>query len=80
MIENPRIQINPFLEMGMGWNNRSANPDPKFITGLGLGLQWEVIEGVNARFDYGISLVAVEDEGNTLQDKGLYFSLRYQPF
>lgn len=81
LTENPRtLQINPFFEMGMGWNNRSANPDPKFIAGLGLGVQWEVIESVNARLDYGIPLVAVEDEGNTLQDNGLYFSLRYQPF
>ena len=81
LTENPRtLQLNPFVEMGFGWNNRSDNPDPKFIAGLGLGVQWEVTEGLNARFDYGIPLVAVEDEGDTLQDNGLYFSLRYQPF
>ena len=66
--------------MGLGWNNRSENPDTEFIAGLGLGVQWKVIEGLNARIDYGIPLVAVEDKGDTLQDNGLYFSLRYQPF
>ena len=81
LTENPRtLQINPFFEMGWGWNNRSDNPDPQFIAGLGLGVQWEVIKGLNARVDYGIPLVAVEDKGDTLQDNGLYFSLRYQPF
>ncbi|MBV6626178.1 MAG: ShlB/FhaC/HecB family hemolysin secretion/activation protein [Rivularia sp. (in: Bacteria)] len=81
LTENPQtLQINPFFEMGLGWNNRSENPDPEFIAGLGLGVQWEVTEGLNARVDYGIPLVAVEEKGDTLQDNGLYFSLRYQPF
>ena len=81
LTKNPQtLQVNPFFEMGLGWNNRSENPNPKFIAGLGLGVQWEVVEGLNARVDYGIPLVAVEDRGETLQDNGLYFSLRYQPF
>jgi len=30
--------------------------------------------------DVGIPLITAEDRGNSLQENGLYFSLRYQPF
>ncbi len=78
---NPRtLQLSPFFEMGAGWNNRIENPDPSFITSLGLGIEWQVFRGLDVRLDYGIPLVEVRDEGDSLQDNGFYFSLRYQPF
>lgn len=81
LTKNPRkLQLNPFVEMGAGWNNRAENPDPGFILGTGLGVQWQPIRGLDLRVDYGIPLIAVQDEGNSLQENGLYFSLRYQPF
>ncbi|MEC4882577.1 MAG: ShlB/FhaC/HecB family hemolysin secretion/activation protein [Scytonema sp. PMC 1070.18] len=81
LTQNPRtLQLNPFFEMGYGWNNQGANPESNFIAGVGLGVQWQVFRGLDIRLDYGIPLVAVEDEGDSLQDNGLYFSLRYQPF
>ncbi|BDA76480.1 surface antigen (D15) (plasmid) [Calothrix sp. PCC 7716] len=81
LTENPRkLQLNPFVEMGTGWNNSGDNPDPGFIIGVGLGVQWQPIRGLDLRVDYGIPLVSVKDKGNSLQENGLYFSLRYQPF
>ncbi|KYC37720.1 hypothetical protein WA1_04160 [Scytonema hofmannii PCC 7110] len=81
LTKNPRqLQLNPFIEMGAGWNNRGDNPDPGFIIGTGLGVQWRPIRGLDVRVDYGIPLIAANDEGNSLQEKGLYFSVRYQPF
>ena len=81
LTKNPRVlQLNPFIEMGAGWNNRGENPDPGFILGTGLGVEWQPFRGLDLRVDYGIPLISVEDEGDSLQENGLYFSLRYQPF
>ncbi|BAZ08373.1 surface antigen D15 domain-containing protein [Calothrix sp. NIES-4071] len=78
---NPRtLQITPFFEIGGGWNNRDSNSDPNLIAGLGLGAEWQVSNGLNVRLDYGIPLIGVSNRGDSLQDNGLYFSLRYQPF
>jgi hemolysin activation/secretion protein len=48
--------------------------------GLGLGLQWQMGDKLNARFDYGIPLTDVQDSDNTLQEDGVYFSVNYSPF
>ncbi len=78
---NPNtLQINPFFEIGGGWNNRDSDPEPNLIAGLGLGIQWQVARGLDVRLDYGIPLVAVRNRGDSLQDNGFYFSLRYRPF
>lgn len=76
---NPEIlQFTPFFEIGGGWNNRTENPDPRFLASLGLGIQWRVSPKLDVQFDYGIPLTSTSDEGNTLQDKGFTFSIRYQ--
>lgn len=78
---NPRtLQIIPFFEIGTGWNNRGENPDPSMLVSLGFGLEWQIFRGLDVRLDYGIPLVGVKDKGDSLQDNGVYFSLRYQPF
>jgi hemolysin activation/secretion protein len=46
----------------------------------GLGLYWSITPALNVRLDYGIPLIAVDDQGDSLQENGFYFSLRYQPF
>ncbi|BAU14821.1 surface antigen D15 [Leptolyngbya sp. NIES-3755] len=78
---NPAIvQLQPFIEFGTGWNNRSDNPDPQWLASLGLGIQWQIAPSLLLRVDYGVPLIQVNDERNALQDKGFYFSLRYTPF
>jgi hemolysin activation/secretion protein len=75
-----RLQLTPFFEIGSGWNNQGVNPDPSLLASVGLGLQWRISPALNLQLDYGVPLRAVSDRGNSLQDNGVYFSLRYQPF
>ncbi len=74
------LQLIPFFDIGTGWNNRGDNPDPQTLASLGLGLQWQPIRGLGLRADYGIPLVGRGDSGNSLQENGFNFSVRYQPF
>lgn len=77
---NPNtLQLTPFFDFGTGWNNRIANPDPRWLAGIGIGLQSQIGQELFLRVDYGIPLIPVENGGNALQDSGVYFSIRYQP-
>ncbi len=81
LTRDPKIlQITPFVEWGSGWNHRGADPDPGAIASLGLGLRWQAAQDLTLRLDYGARLRAIAQPGNSLQDNGIYFSLRYQPF
>jgi hemolysin activation/secretion protein len=76
-----RLQIVPFLEAGYAWNNKTVDPQDDFIAGLGLGLRWRVTQDLDLRLDYGLPLIDIADRGSSLQDSGIYFSLRYNsPF
>ncbi|MGA7935972.1 MAG: ShlB/FhaC/HecB family hemolysin secretion/activation protein [Kovacikia sp.] len=78
---DPKIlQIVPFFDLGSGWNSRGDDPDPKTIASLGLGVRWQIGTDLTLRLDYGIQLNPIDNSGDSLQDNGLYFSLRYQPF
>ncbi len=74
------LQLIPFFDIGTGWNNRGDNPDPQTLASLGLGLQWQPLRGLGLRADYGIPLVGRGDSGDSLQENGFNFSVRYQPF
>jgi len=78
--DSSRLQLAPSFEIGTVWNNRDIDPDPATIASLGLGLRWQMAPDLSLRLDYGIPLISVSDRGNSLQDKGIYFSVRYQPF
>ena len=75
-----RLQLTPFIDAGGGWNNRTENPNPSFLLGTGLGLRWQPNSFVNLRLDYGIPLIDARDEGNSLQENGIYFSVNVLPF
>ena len=78
---NPNtLQLTPFIEFGKGWNNDEPDPENETIASLGLGLRWLIGNAISVRLDYGIPLIDVDNEGDSLQEKGLHFSLRYQPF
>jgi hemolysin activation/secretion protein len=80
LTSDPRVlQLAPFFEIGTAWNNRDINPDPATIASLGLGLRWLITSDLSLRLDYGIPLISVGERGNSLQENGLYFSVRYQP-
>jgi hemolysin activation/secretion protein len=75
------LQIVPFVDFGLGWNS-GANPDPSpnTLVGVGVGLQWQMGDSLNARFDWGIPLVDIRSDKKSLQEQGLYFSINYSPF
>ena len=75
------LQVVPFADFGVGWNS-SENPDPdtNSLVGVGLGLQWQMSDNFNARLDWGIPLIEIEDSDRTLQEDGFYFSVDYSPF
>lgn len=79
------LQVVPFIDFGVGWNS-SGNPDQNInsltntLLGLGLGLQWQMGDRLNARLDYGIPLTDIQDRGRTLQEDGIYFSIVANPF
>ncbi len=78
---NPNtLQLTPFIEFGTGWNNDEPNPENETIASLGLGLRWLIGNALSVRLDYGIPLVDVDNDADSLQENGLHFSLRYQPF
>ncbi|WP_413166792.1 ShlB/FhaC/HecB family hemolysin secretion/activation protein [Capilliphycus salinus ALCB114379] len=81
LTSDPEVfQLVPFFDIGTVWNNRDLDPDPSTISGLGMGLRWQIYPDLLLRLDYGISLVEVDNQDESLQDKGLYFLIRYQPF
>ena len=81
LTSDPRVfQIAPFFDIGTAWNNRGPDPDSSTLASLGLSLRWLIGEDLSLRLDYGIPLIAVYNRGDSLQDNGLYFSVRYQPF
>lgn len=75
------LQIAPFLDAGTIWNNNGdAIASSNTLASIGLGFRWQKGSRLSARLDWGIPLVAVAKQGDTLQDLGIYFSLRVQPF
>ncbi|MBE8987044.1 ShlB/FhaC/HecB family hemolysin secretion/activation protein [Nostoc sp. LEGE 12450] len=74
------LQLIPFFDIGTAWNNRGINADPQTIASLGLGLNWQPLNGLVLRADYGIPFMGTSDRGTSLQDNGFNFSVRYQPF
>lgn len=75
------LQIAPFVDVGTAWNRSGfKNPDPPTLASVGLGLRLQVGSQLTARFDWGIPLVSIQNSRDTLQERGLYFSLIYTPF
>lgn len=76
------LQVAPFVDFGVGWNNsgEKANPDSDKLLGAGLGLIWQMGDRLNVRLDYGIPLINVGGGDRTFQEKGIYFRINYFAF
>jgi len=74
------LQLTPFVDIGAGWNrDGNSNPSSNTLVGIGLGLLWRQGDNFSARLDWGIPIVSVDSEKRTLQENGIYFSIRYSP-
>jgi hemolysin activation/secretion protein len=74
------LQIIPFVDFGVGWNETGENPDPNTLLSAGLGFDWQMGDDFNARLDYGIPLLESPSTGDSWQENGVVFSIRYEPF
>lgn len=73
------FQLSPFIDMGVVFNSNNPNQvgENNFIIGLGLGLLWEPLPGLNLRLDYAPPIIDL-NRGDDIQDHGFFFSLNYQ--
>lgn len=83
--ENNLLQLAPFVDFGTTWDRGGRDeptnePETNTLLSLGLGLRLQLQERLTARFDWGIPLITLEGEKNSLQENGLYFSVIYNPF
>jgi hemolysin activation/secretion protein len=74
------LQITPFFDFGTAWSDEELDLDPATLASLGVGLDWQIIPDLSLLVDYGIPLIESNNDGNTLQDNGFYFSIQYYPF
>jgi hemolysin activation/secretion protein len=75
---NQLLQVVPFLDFGVAWNN-SNNPNimNNTIASGGLGLRYQNGNNFVAKIDYGIPLTIIDINRRTGQEQGFYFSLGY---
>ena len=75
------FQVIPFLDIGTGWNvGETSVPSPSTLASLGFGLLWQQSDKFSARIDWGIPLTEYDQQGNTWQENGVYFSVIYNFF
>jgi hemolysin activation/secretion protein len=75
------LAVVPFTDFGTVWSDKeSANQEEDTVVSVGVGLQLDISDRLNARLDWGIPLVEVKDRDRTLQEDGIYFSVEYLPF
>ncbi|NER83332.1 MAG: ShlB/FhaC/HecB family hemolysin secretion/activation protein, partial [Leptolyngbya sp. SIO1D8] len=73
---NGILHIVPFVDVGTVWDNGDAPAfDPNVLAATGLGLRWQQ-EHISMRLDWGIPLIEDNNQGNSLQENGIYFSLQ----
>lgn len=78
---NSLVQVEPFVDVGTVWNQSGGSTlTTTTLASTGLGLRWQVVDRLTARFVWGIPLVSVPRSSNTWQENGLYFSIVYTPF
>jgi hemolysin activation/secretion protein len=53
-------------------------PRQNSLVTAGLGLIFTPTKNLQARLDYGIPLINLDDRGNNIQDNGFHFRLGYQ--
>ena len=71
------VQIAPFFDFGTVWNSDDLEINNATLPALGIGLNFSRGNNFNARLDWGIPLVDIGTESNSLQEDGIYFSLDY---
>ena len=71
---NILLQVAPFVDSGLVWNNVADNPNPNALVGVGAGLLFQYGRA-SLRLDWGIPLTTLDESGNSSDEQGLYFTL-----
>lgn len=74
------LQLTPFIDFGKVWNSDDFELDTNTLVSTGIGLRLQISDYFASRLDWGIPLVDLDTEGNSLQEDGVYFSLEVKPF
>ena len=76
------LQVTPFVDIGTAWNNSSSRNenDTDTLAAVGFGLRWSQGNNLTAAIEWGIPLVSVDNQTDTLQENGVYFTLQYNLF
>ena len=73
------LELAPFVDFGTVWNNDDLDLEESVLSSVGLGLRL-LVGNFAARFDWGIPLVNLNIDEDTLQEQSVYFSVEYKPF
>lgn len=74
-----QLQLAPFFDIGTVWNDSSTiDISPQTIYSVGMGLNLSVGNNLQGRLDWGLPLVDVNTEPDSLQENGVHFSLNYR--
>lgn len=72
-----KFNLTPFVDFARVWDNDSDLAQSLFS--LGLGFDWRFREQLALNFDFAIPLTDVQDLGDSLSDRGIFFSLEFSP-
>ncbi|MGB3534418.1 MAG: ShlB/FhaC/HecB family hemolysin secretion/activation protein [Microcoleaceae cyanobacterium] len=78
---NMVVQLTPFIDGGTVWNQEKMEDidlDYNTIFSTGLGLRLQIQDNLNAQIEWGIPLIKLETEGESLQENGVHFLIQYQ--
>ena len=79
---SPKLQLAPFFDVGQVWNTQNmTNQDSnEVLAGIGVGVLWEPVSGLNLRLDYGNPLIEGSNTSSpsSLQDEAIYFNLNHR--
>ncbi|MDY7008910.1 MAG: ShlB/FhaC/HecB family hemolysin secretion/activation protein [Cyanobacteriota bacterium] len=75
------VQLTPFIDFGTVWNsNDDIELVEETLSSVGVGLRIQVGTRFSAQLDWGIPFVDIETNGDSLQEEGIYFYLKYRAF
>lgn len=74
-----QVQLAPFFDLGRVWNSNEENElTQERLASVGMGLNLAVGQQLQARLDWGIPLIELDTDADTLQESGLHFSVTYR--
>ena len=79
--DSPLLQVAPFIDLGVVWNNdaNDADIDDNFLLGTGLGVILTPIPELDIRVDLGFPLIDLDDPGDPESVGQVYFQVVFSP-